>query len=346
MFGRLPDGSWHPFVAILKISKVTFWIVWVTPVLFGYLASATRWSPRHVGWFALAVVGTMIFEGVNCLHNELVDQEEDRINQPNRALLLAAVGERTLWRIIRIGYWACFLGLVPIAIVVGPAVATVMALGAIAAPMYNWGPRLKRRPGLAQVAIGWAVFCAYLYGWMWNGGSIGDVPQTIWVLSYFFFVTSLLKDLPDVTGDEQVDAPGVFSIRHPPTRRAMLLFIYFSPYALIVALVAAGILEPRFLWLCWLLLGGALVSGVAAAANELKTMIVAYEFAFTYVHIFFLALFVVTTPTQAAMWLAVILFALRLLALGFGLAPRFVEADFSWGHSTLALARRALRRPS
>lgn len=342
MFTQRPDGTWPPWLAILKIGKVSFQIIWITPTLFGYLASLELSSPRHLGWFIIALVGTMVFEGINCIHNELVDQEEDRANQPNRASLVSSVGESALWNIVLGGYTLCFLGLIPIAIFVSPVVATIMLLGGLAAPIYNWGPRLKRRPGFAQMAIGWAAFCAYLYGWAWNGLPVKTVPSPIWVLTYFFFITSFIKDLPDVRGDEQVNAPGVFSIRVSSIRIATLLFIYLSPYVLIISLIIAGVLPPRFLALCLLVILGIALLRLGKRADTLDTMIVVYELAFSYVHLFFLSLFVLFTPTIRALGMAAILFGLRTVSLYLGLAPRFVEPDFSWSRSLATLREKVL----
>lgn len=334
---------WPAWLAILKISKVPFQIIWITPTVFGYLASARVASARHVTWFVVAVLGTMVLEGVNCIHNELVDQEEDRINQPNRSTLLESAGERTLWMIVGLGYSVCFLGLIPLYFCVSRAAAIVMLLGGLASPLYNWGPRLKRRPGFAQLAIGWAVFCSYTYGWVWNGPSFLEVPRIVWLLTYFFFITSFIKDLPDVRGDEQVNAPGVFSILNPAIRNAILAFIYFSPYVLLYCMIVLGLLPSQLEQLLFLMPIGIIILILGQYAQTQETTIVAYEGAFLYTHLFFLILFYLFSPGAPAFMLALALFSLRLVALYFGLGPRFVEPDFSWRNAFDTLIDNAVR---
>ena len=335
-----PAAAWPPWLALLKITKVPFWFIWITPIAFGFLASAQGTSPRHLGWFVAALLGTCLLEAVNCVHNELVDQPEDRVNQPNRGALIVSVGEPVLWRIVRLGYQSCLLGVVLIALVVGPTVAAVMLLGALIAPLYNWGPRFKRRPGWAELAIGWAVFAGYLWGWAWNRPP-AQVSPVVWILAYFFGVTAFMKDLPDVRGDEAVRAAGIFSIRRAQLRRALLLFIAVSPYALVVLLVTAGVVPTRLLLLLVLVPAGLLLPVAGERARSPGAMIVAYEVAFTYVHLFLLALFLLDTPTRAAGLCAFGLFTCRVLALRWRLAPRFVEPGFSWRRSLAELLTTA-----
>lgn len=331
---------WPPLLAIAKVAKVTFWFIWATPLIFGYLASAdSRGSPQDVLWFALVVGGVCFVESINCIHNELMDQEEDAANQPRRGTLIASVGEPTLWLLVVFGYAVCVVGIIPIAIFVGLDVAALIVGASIAPVLYNSGPRLKRRPVLAELAIGWAAFCTYLTGWAFNE-PIEDAPAVIWLFTYFFAVTSFLKDLPDVAGDELVGAPGVFSIRRSALRRGALVFVYLSPYALVVALVVAGSLPERMLFLCSLCPVALWLMVIGDRVSSLPTMIAAYELAFLYVHVFFLAMFILYTPTPPAVIAAAVLFAARMTVLYLGLAPRFVEPDFDWSSSFGALVRR------
>lgn len=334
-----PTGSMcKPWLACLKISKVTFWFIWITPIIFGYLASANVGGPNHPALFVYAILGTCFLEAINCMHNELVDQVEDRANQPSRALLLQAIGEARLRKIVISGYIICLVGLVPLAVFVGPLVVVLMLTGAIAAPLYNWGPRLKRRPGLAEVAIGWAVFFGYLWGWTWNQ-PLQTVSPVVWVVTYFFAITSLMKDLPDASGDELVGAASIFSIPRKRLRLTLLFFIYLSPYVLVMLLVLTGVLPPKFSALAGLVIPGLIVLYLGERVNSLETIIVAYELAFLYVHVFFLALFIIDTSTNAAIIIGILLFVLRGASVYFRLAPRFAEERFSWTRALGSLAR-------
>lgn len=336
------SSSCRPWLATLKIGKVTFWFIWITPIIYGYLASADVAGARHLGWFIYAILGTCFLEAINCMHNELVDQEEDGINQPNRASLLHSIGEGRLRKLVYGGYAVCLLGLIPLAVFVSPLVVLLMLAGGLAAPLYNWGPRLKRRVGMAEVAIGWAVFFGYLWGWAWNR-PIANVSPVIWVVTYFFAITSLMKDLPDVNGDERVNAASVFSIRRKRLRLTLIWLIYLSPYVLAVALTMAGILPPKFYVLCIVAAPGLFVFYLGEKVNSLETMIVAYEMAFLYVHIFFLILFIIDVPTRVALAVGLALLMLRTASVILGLAPRFVEENFSWSRSLNTLVSNARR---
>jgi 4-hydroxybenzoate polyprenyltransferase len=334
------EPGWAPWLAFLKISKVTFWFIWITPAVFAYIESASRGETRHLGWFVLSVLGICVIEAANCAHNELVDQEEDRISQPARATLLASLSERHVWRLVLAGYALPVIGLLPLAVFAGPLPALFLLLGTLAAPLYNSGPRLKRRPVLAEVGIAWAVFCVYASAWTFNE-PLDEISSTVWVLTYFFGVTSLIKDLPDVAGDEAVGAAGVFSLHSERMRRVSLTFIYFSPYVLVVLLVAASVLPARFLLLLTLAAAGVALMVWGERARTPHMMLAAYELAFFYVHAFFLFLFLLDTPTTAAFVAAIALFTGRLVAVALGLDPRLVEREFSWSTSIKSLAKPA-----
>jgi 4-hydroxybenzoate polyprenyltransferase len=342
MYSPRYSAACRPWLSALKIGKVTFWFIWITPIIYGYLASAQAGGARNLGWFIYAILGTCFLEAVNCMHNELVDQEEDCINQPNRASLLRSIGEGRLRKIVYGGYAACLVGLVPLAVFVSPLVVLLMLAGGLAAPLYNWGPRLKRRVGMAEVAIGWAVFFGYLWGWAWNQ-PVANVSPVIWVVTYFFAITSLMKDLPDVNGDERVNAASVFSIRRKRLRLTLIWFIYLSPYVLAVALTVVGVLPPKFYALCVVAAPGLFVFYLGEKVDSLETMIVAYEMAFLYVHIFFLILFIIDVPTRAACAIGLALLVLRTASVVLGLAPRFVEENFSWSRSLTTLVSNARR---
>ena len=332
------EWSCKPWLACLKIGKVTFWFIWITPIIYGYLASANVSGPKHIGWFVYAILGTCFLEAINCMHNELVDQEEDSANQPNRTLLLKSIGETRLKRMVKAGYIICVVGLIPLAVFVNPLVVVLMLTGGLAAPLYNWGPRLKRRVGVAEVAIGWAVFFGYLWGWRWNQ-PLSNVSPVVWVVTYFFAITSLMKDLPDVSGDELVGAASVFSIRRKRLRMTLLFFIYLSPYVLVMLMVLAGILPPKFFGLAGLIIPGLVVLYLGEKVHSLETMIVAYELAFLYVHIFFITLFILDTPTNAAVIIGLVLFVMRCASVYLRLAPRFAEESFSWTRAMGSLTR-------
>jgi len=337
-----PNRTWHPAVAVLKISKVPFWFIWVTPFAFAYLASAPPGGSTHLAWFVVSVAGICLVESATCIHNELVDHEEDAANQPRRPALVRSVGEPVLWRMALVGYLVSLGGAIATGILVKPVVAVMMLAAWLAAPIYNWGVRLKRRPGWAELDIAWATFFGYLAGWTWHQ-PVSAVPATVWVVTFFFGVSALMKDLPDVVGDESVSAPSVFSLRSRPARRLALACIAVTPYVLVIALAATRQLPERMLALLVLGVVGVAVMVLGERANTLETFILAYELAFYYVHLFMLTLFVLYSPSALTLLVAACLLLGRTLALGLRLAPRFVEPTFTWAGSWRGLVRGHLK---
>lgn len=327
-------------LAIAKISKVTFWFIWLTPFVFGYVASAGG-SARDLGWFAGVCAGVCLVDAACNVHNELVDREEDAVNQPNRTRLLASVDERVLWALVAFGYTYAFTGLVAIALAVNLTVAAFILATAVVALLYNAGPRLKRRPILAELAIGWATFAAFSFGWAFHR-QVGDLPAVAVALTYFVTVTACLKDLPDARGDELVGARRLVNVGRQRVRRAVVAFIYLSPYAVFAGLVAAGLLPARMLAVAVLLPVAAWLGVLADRGGPLTTMITAYHLGFLYIHAVSLLLFVLYVASGGAVVAASILLAGRMAVLALGLDPRLVEPDFSWSRSLRALRSRSV----
>ncbi|MEX0800830.1 MAG: UbiA family prenyltransferase [Dehalococcoidia bacterium] len=341
-------AGWPRWVALLKIIKVPFCIFWITPIIFGFIASADDPSASRLFWLTAAVLGTFALEGLNCLHNELKDREEDAVNQPARRELLDSWSEATLWRTVIVGYAVCAVGLIWFAVFVSPWIPVLMLAGGVFAPLYNWGPRFKRRPVLAELTMGWSLFMGYVQGFFlatadgWDlGHSFSDLPVVIGVCVYIEIVTNFFKDLPDVRGDERVGAPGLFSVRGRWVRSALLLWITLSPYLLIGGLVGVDVLPERFLLAGVTLPVAVLLAVLAERADTEDTWIVTYELAFLYLHAVLVFLFVLDSPGAAAVAAGAALVTSRWLAIYLGLAPRFVNPEFSWGGATRELWQKA-----
>ena len=333
-----PAAPWPPLVALLKIAKPAFWFIWVTPFAFGYIASAGS-SPRLVAWFVLVALGICAVDAACNLHNELVDRVEDRRNQPNRTLLLDSLGERRAWALVVTIYAVGLAALVPIGLVVGADTVALIALGGAAALLYNAGPHLKRRPVLAQLAIGTAALSVFGMGWTWHR-PFAELPAAGWLVVALVVAMGFLKDLPDAEGDRLVRAAGVFTVRAPVLRRPMVAAVYLGPFALLGALVTAGELTPRALVLLALLPAALWLAAAGERARTLHERVAAYQLVFLYVHAFMLVLLVAHEASGVAVAVAAALFAGRVLVLGLGLDPRLVEPDFKWTVSVSTMRAR------
>ena len=332
-------GPYPPVLAVLKILKPAFWFIWATPFTFGYLASAGS-SPRHVVWFVLVALGIGMIDAACNAHNELVDRTEDEVNQPNRTLLVDSIPPGVLWTFVYVSYGIGALSLVPLGVIVGPDTVALILCGGTLAVLYNTGPHLKRRPGLAQLAIGGAALVLFLLGWTWHR-PIEEMPPPGWLMFAFTLSMGFLKDLPDAEGDRLVRAAGIFTIRQTAVRKAAAAAVYLAPYALLAALVAAGALMPRMLVLLALVPVALWLLVVGDRARTLDERVLAYQLVFLYVHLFSLVALVTYVATVTALVAAVILFTGRGVVLALGLDPRLVEPGFRWSASMSALSGRA-----
>lgn len=335
-------ASWPAWLCVAKVAKVPFWFIWLTPFTFGYVAAATvSGEPSHLLLYFGAAVGVCVLDASCNVHNELVDHEEDVLNQPNRTRLLDSVSRRALWTLVVVGYVLAVIGIVMVVVQLGPAVAAVVVATAVVSLLYNAGPRFKRRPILAELAIGWASLSAFLFGWGF-GQPLSDLPPVAWLLTFFVATTAGLKDLPDAVGDEQVGTRRLVNVDQPGRRRMALGFIYFCPYAAVVAFVATGQVPGRVLGVMVLLPVAVWLAVLADRKGSLTRMIAAYQMGFLYLHVFSLGLFLLHVFTPPAAAAALILFVGRIAALSLGLDPRLVEPDFSWSRSVRALRSKGV----
>lgn len=324
-----------------KLMKPHFWFSWLTLFVFGYVASAGS-DFRHVPWALVTGIGICVAFAVCNIHNALVDREEDSINQPERVALLVDVGERRLWAMAAAGYAANGVGIILTAAIAGIDVAAWFAVAGASSVAYNAGPRLKRRPMLAELSMAVAASSMFLAGWTWHEPAT-SLPAAGVLVAVFIGMTGFLKDVADVAGDTAVGAPALFNLPSRAVRYAALGAIAAGPYCLLAVVVASGLAPSRLLTMLWLLPVGILLGAAAANAGNERATIGTYHFSFLYVHLFCLSLFVLQVFTATAFLLAATLLGGRLLAMWLRLDPRLAEPDPSWADlatETWAAARR------
>lgn len=336
-----PDAAIPAWLAVLKISRVPFWFLWTMPLLIGYLGSARNHGAHHVVWFVLLVVAVWVCDAAASIHNELVDREEDAINHPERVWLLAAVREKTLWRVVFAGYTILVVGGVAFVTAVGPQPALVLAAGGLVAPLYNWGPRFKRKPPLPQLVFAWVAICEVAGGWVMNA-PLSTLSPIVWVVALFIAVASVSKDLPDVAGDEAVGARTIFSLRNAWLRRGALILIHVSPFILVPVLVGIGALPGRVLLVCLLLPVALIIIYLGERASTPSASILVFELAYLYVHVFLLALLICAWPSFATVTISAGMLVTRLMTVAAGLEPRFVGDTFTLRRGVQELLRSPL----
>jgi 4-hydroxybenzoate polyprenyltransferase len=323
-------------LAVLKISKPTFWLIWATPFIYAYLASAKSYD-----WFVfLANVGAIcILEASVCLHNEYVDRDEDIINQPNRVKLADIVGYRTIRFLFLAGYAIGLVYLVLNTLFVNPLLGPIALVAGFLMLFYNFWVRFKRMPYVAEVAIGAVVFLDFLAGWVMGGGTLLTLPPVAYLLTYYFFAIAVIKDLPDAAGDAAVGSKTLYSISSKLKRQLLSGVIYLSPFLLIGSSVAAGVVPVTYLLTLLLLPFAVYLIFLAGRAHSLYEFISVYHLGFFYCQTFFVVLFSIFFPSTLSYVVAVALVALRTALVAFRLDPRLNEPGLSIPHEISSLTR-------
>lgn len=159
-------------------------------------------------WTLIAGIAVNVFiVGVN----QLADVEIDRINKPE---LPIAAGDLSL-EAGRLVCAVCAIVALTLALSQGPVETIAVTLGLGIGAAYSLEPlRLKRFPIPAALSITFVRSCVVNLGvWLHLSGSFGagealaDVSPAVWALTAatlpFAFAIAVLKDVPDVAGDQR-----------------------------------------------------------------------------------------------------------------------------------------------
>jgi len=332
----MPSATGERLLALLKISKPTFWLIWATPFIYAYLGSASTYN-----WlvFLPNVAAICILEAAVCLHNEYVDRPEDLINQPNRVKLAEVVGYRTLKRLFLAGYAIGLVYLVVNTIFVRFLLGPIAITAGFLMLFYNYWIRFKRLAYVAEVVIGAVVFLDFLAGWVLGGRDPLAVPPVAYLLTYYFFAIAVMKDLPDVAGDAAVGSKTLYSISSKLKRQVLSAAIYLSPFLLIVIAVYAGVVPASYLLTLLLTPFAVFLIYLAGRAHSLYEFISVYHLGFFYCQIFFVVLLSLFFPSQLAYAVGVALVGLRAVLVFFRFDPRLNEPGLSIPREIASLVR-------
>jgi 4-hydroxybenzoate polyprenyltransferase len=323
-------------IALLKISKPTFWLIWATPFIYAYLGSA-----RTYNWFIFLpnVVAICVLEAAVCLHNEYVDRPEDLINQPNRVKLADIVGYKRIKRLFLAGYAIGLVYLVVNMVFVNFLLGPIAIAAGFLMLFYNFWIRFKRMPYVAEVVIGAVVFLDFLAGWVLGGNGLSNVPPVAFLLTYYFFAIAVIKDLPDAAGDAAVGSKTLYNISSKLKRQALSAAIYLSPFILIVAAAYAGVVPMSYLLTLLLAPFAVFLIYLAGRARSLNEFISVYHLGFFYCQIFFVVLLSLFFPSPLSYAVGVALVGLRTLLIFFRFDPRLNEPGLSIPHEIASLMR-------
>lgn len=248
-----------PWMAVAKLSGPHWNALSIPPFIVAVLAAG---SPS-LAVLAVGTLAAVCLSAIIDLTNRIADRVEDAVDYPYRTPMCERVGYRTLWIVVgalSVGYAVCVAVLgtleVPLAALLTWAGYYIYAIN------YSYGLRLKtRRFG------SWFAVAAYPSYFLLIGGvQSGDVcPVLLPALLLWIIGLTLVgwKDVNNLAGDEAVGFRSVVRLvlggSNMQTRSTVVVMV---PYALVAALVIAGVLPERA-WALFLLVPLAIAYAIA-----------------------------------------------------------------------------------
>lgn len=331
------------WLAMLKLTRPMYWMLWFTPLSFGYLSRGTE--PQYVHLVSM-MAWMAIWDTFENVHNYLADRDEDRMNIPHGARLPEIVGIERLrkafsWRTI-----------VPLAVLyyswlfwTGAGVWTtiLLTIAGLIALMYNVGPRFKARGRWAQFAIVAPYLLLYWAGHSWGRG-LTTPPSVIVLASTVILLAAVQKDLPDVSGDVGAGLSNWYS---PGLARRVYLagLIFLAPYVLTLIAVLTAYWPMRMVAV-FAVFPLAVLMWLHTAFVDMRQRseaVIVYWGSLTYVNLLNIVLFVLWNPIKEALILGPTIFLLWTTMVGLRLDARFEEPGTDWGSLWAALLRISRR---
>ncbi len=238
-FGTIPILP-HTFQIVLRLARPRTWTFAASSFILGYtLAGGTSLFQIGLG---LAVAG-LVTAATNVV-NAYADRREDAVNQPSRVFWVEQIGTRETLLSIIVLYTLAFAA----SLFLGPLFMLVLAAGVFNSIFYSIRPlRFKARPTLSLVSFSGAVGLAFLSG-MSIVGSINLLNPVLLLVTYFMLTYGTVKNLPDYSGDKKAGTrttATVFRSMGSAVRFSGILL--FTPYLLLTAMIATGLLAPIYL---------------------------------------------------------------------------------------------------
>ncbi len=238
-FGTIPILP-HTFQIVLRLARPRTWTFAASSFILGYtLAGGTSLFQIGLG---LAVAG-LVTAATNVV-NAYADRREDAVNQPSRVFWVDEIGTHGTLLSIIVLYTLAFAA----SLFLGPLFMLVLAAGVFNSIFYSIRPlRFKARPTLSLVSFSGAVGLAFLSG-MSIVGPINLLNPVFLLVTYFMLTYGTVKNLPDYSGDKKAGTrttATVFRSMGSAVRFSGILL--FTPYLLLTAMIATGLLAPIYL---------------------------------------------------------------------------------------------------
>jgi hypothetical protein len=264
----LPPRRSRTATALVKLSRLRYLSIQITPFLVGVLASP---HSAHL-YLPLGALAVLTWKVMVSIANIIADRTEDAIDHPSRTVLVQDVGVPMLKRVLWLACLAYGVLLVLMVFAAGTPADTVAlwAFFAVAALAYSFLGVKKRTVG--SPALFGAESAAFLWvGWHGSGGLLhwtgsihfGAIPDSVdqfitgdarliipTVLLLWAFGTTLCwsKDVPNLEGDTVVGYRSMYwhIVRgaHPYIRTLAVMSV---PYVAILLLDLCGYSPPNVL---------------------------------------------------------------------------------------------------
>lgn len=241
------------WIALLRITSCRYAAYYFLPFWVPFAEGMGRTPPLVAA--ILATVFWFVFSMGTETANRISDEEEDRINQPERTELCDLVGFGVLKKICVTSWVLSIAAWIATAWIQKNALLGGLLLAAIVAALgYSFGLRAKRMRYVANIFLAMPFVGTFITGWAVGHPHLEraeGAPGIGWFLlltGVFSVTVGGVKDITDEKGDATVGYDSIWvSLRRSKARWSMGYVL--SPYAALLALVASGGLPPRFLLL-------------------------------------------------------------------------------------------------
>ncbi len=288
-FGTIPIIP-HTLQIVFRLSRPRTWIFPASSFILGYtIAGGSRLSLIALG----LVVAGLVTAATNIV-NAFADRHEDAVNQPSRVFWVDRIGSSGTIASCILLYGTA----VAMSVFLGPLFMLVLAVGILNSVFYSVKPfRFKSRPVPSLISFSGAVGLAFLSG-LSVLGSVNLLNPVFILVTYFMLTYGTVKNLPDYAGDKKAGtntSATIFRTINSAARFSGILL--FTPYVLLVGLVASNLLSP--IYLADLGLAGilAIVVSMIFKAKTSQQLEKAHTFGFFYAISFLLFTIVLASPT-------------------------------------------------
>ncbi|HXQ48743.1 MAG TPA: geranylgeranylglycerol-phosphate geranylgeranyltransferase [Thermoplasmata archaeon] len=187
----------HPALRLVRVGNLG--VSFAGTIVGGLVAKGSGVGMPSGFWIAvvLAAISTSLVTAGGNVLNDLLDQESDRTNHPDRPLVTGefSVGGARFLATALFGSGAVVV--VPV-ILIEPLVGVLLVVAGGALIGYEF--RLKSRGFIGNLVVGFLTGLVFLYG----GAAAGDALVLVPFAAMAFFATlsrEVIKDMEDVAGD-------------------------------------------------------------------------------------------------------------------------------------------------